>query len=346
MKDIAEKAGVSIGTVDRVLHERGEVKEETRKKIMKIIEEIGYTPNLLAKSLALKKNYHIAAIIPDASDNNPYWEKPLNGIKRGAEELIDYNTIVDVYTFNATQEDSYKRALKEVSNTRPAGVILNPVFKAPSIDFTKELDLKAIPYVYVDIDLESGNNLAYFGQDAKQSGKVAAKVLSYTLPDQADILLLKLAKHKIVTSHIERREEGFLNFFSNLKDRNYNIISEEIDLSNPQEPGKTLQMLLEENKKVQGIFVPSSRVFKVAEFFEKQTTHPYFLLGYDLVDLNVEYLNKQVIDLIISQKPEQQGYNSVMALFDHIVSRKKIEKTNYSQIDIIIKENLEYYNQS
>jgi LacI family transcriptional regulator len=51
IKDIAEKASVSIGTVDRVLHNRGEVAEETRQQVLNIIAKLGYTPNLLAKSL-------------------------------------------------------------------------------------------------------------------------------------------------------------------------------------------------------------------------------------------------------------------------------------------------------
>ena len=55
IKDIASLANVSIGTVDRVLHNRGEVNPDTRNRVMSFIEELGYTPNLIAKSLALKK---------------------------------------------------------------------------------------------------------------------------------------------------------------------------------------------------------------------------------------------------------------------------------------------------
>ena len=63
IKDIAEKAGVSIGTVDRVIHNRGQVKEETRQRIKNIIDTMEYTPNLFAKSLSMKKNFKIGVII-------------------------------------------------------------------------------------------------------------------------------------------------------------------------------------------------------------------------------------------------------------------------------------------
>ena len=57
IKDIAELSGVSTGTVDRILHERGKVSEDARKKVEKILKEIDYQPNLIARSLALKKKY-------------------------------------------------------------------------------------------------------------------------------------------------------------------------------------------------------------------------------------------------------------------------------------------------
>ncbi len=56
IKDIAFNAGTSVGTVDHVLHNSGKVKQETRDKIMSFVTELNYKPNLLAKSIASKKN--------------------------------------------------------------------------------------------------------------------------------------------------------------------------------------------------------------------------------------------------------------------------------------------------
>ena len=50
--DIAKMAGVSVGTVDRVIHNRGRVSEENRKKVQTILEMVHYQPNLMARSLA------------------------------------------------------------------------------------------------------------------------------------------------------------------------------------------------------------------------------------------------------------------------------------------------------
>ena len=61
--DIAKMAGVSVGTVDRVIHNRGRVSEENRKKVQTILEMVHYQPNLMARSLASKKQYHFVAIL-------------------------------------------------------------------------------------------------------------------------------------------------------------------------------------------------------------------------------------------------------------------------------------------
>lgn len=55
INDVAEASGVTIGTVDRVLHERGEVSEKTREKVLRAVRELGYKPNVYASMLARNK---------------------------------------------------------------------------------------------------------------------------------------------------------------------------------------------------------------------------------------------------------------------------------------------------
>ena len=64
IKDIARMAGVSAGTVDRVLHNRGDVSAASREKVQKVLDEIDYHPNMFAIGLAAKKRYRVLCIIP------------------------------------------------------------------------------------------------------------------------------------------------------------------------------------------------------------------------------------------------------------------------------------------
>ena len=64
IKDIARMAGVSAGTVDRVLHNRGDVSEKSKEKVQKVLDEINYQPNVFAIGLAAKKKYVMIIGIP------------------------------------------------------------------------------------------------------------------------------------------------------------------------------------------------------------------------------------------------------------------------------------------
>ncbi len=345
IKDIAAMARVSIGTVDRVLHNRGEVNQATHERVMSFVDELGYTPNLLAKSLALKKSFTIAVLIPDAGANNPYWKKPLAGFKSASEELHDFNTKIVVLNYDAGEEKSFVKEFNRMLALKPDGLILAPVFHDAAenlIPICKERD---IPYIFIDNDLEHGKGLAYFGQDALQSGTVAAKLMHYGLPEQATVLILNLAGNKAITRHMQRREQGFISFFlKEIPEKKIYTLSCAIDLSQKQEPEKTLHKLLQNNPGIAGIFVTNSRVHKVAKYFALQGKGTLALIGYDMVDANVKYMEQGIIDFLICQKPEDQGYRSAMAMFNFLLTGRQPDKINYSPIDIITKENIHYYN--
>ena len=59
INDVAKAAGVSKGTVDRVLHNRGEVSKKSKEKVLRVIEELGYKPNLYASMLASEENHDL-----------------------------------------------------------------------------------------------------------------------------------------------------------------------------------------------------------------------------------------------------------------------------------------------
>ena len=98
--DIAKMAGVSVGTVDRVIHNRGRVSEENRKKVQAILEMVHYQPNLMARSLAAsKKQYHILAITPSFVQGE-YWEAISEGIDKAAAEMESYNITITKLFFD------------------------------------------------------------------------------------------------------------------------------------------------------------------------------------------------------------------------------------------------------
>ena len=74
IKDIAEKSGVSVGTVDRILHNRPNVSKSAREKVEKVLKEINYQPNMYASALAYNKSYTFYIIMP-MHESEAYWPR-------------------------------------------------------------------------------------------------------------------------------------------------------------------------------------------------------------------------------------------------------------------------------
>src|ERR1700744_3772565 len=94
IKDIALKANVSTGTVDRVIHNRGRVADDVKERVLKIIKEVNYEPNLMGRMLGSKKQYYFAAMLPDYGSDS-YWMSAKLGIEKAEQDLKQYGVTVE-----------------------------------------------------------------------------------------------------------------------------------------------------------------------------------------------------------------------------------------------------------
>lgn len=110
IKDVAKKAGVSISTVSRVLTSRAHVNEETKEKVIKVIEELNFKPNLIARGLKERRTNTIGLIIPDIS--NPYYPKIAKSVEDYAKQLGYAVILCNTYD-NLEEELKYVDMLKK-----------------------------------------------------------------------------------------------------------------------------------------------------------------------------------------------------------------------------------------
>jgi LacI family transcriptional regulator len=341
IKDIAEKAKVSIGTVDRVLHNRGEVAESTKKKILKIINELEYTPNFLASTLASKKSAVFATLFPKPPSEEGYWNKPFIGVNKRLSELQPYGIQIEPFTFLQNDSKSFVAEAEKVLKIKPDGVVLAPFYKKEALTFIAQLKENQIPFVFIDSEIKNAGQIGYVGQNSYQSGMVSGKLLDSIL-HEGNILIIHFAKEMDNQNHLVLRENGFYDWFKKNKNNKHELFTIEIaDTDNDDWMDCIIKEIAQ--KEIKGIFVTNSKVFYAGRLIEKFNLKEISVIGHDLLKENIEYLKKDIVHFLICQRPEEQGYNAINKLFRHVIQKRKTEAENYTSIDIVIKENLDYY---
>lgn len=341
VKTIARLANVSIGTVDRVLNNRGGVAEGTRKKVLQIIEELDYRPNLFASRLASRKKLKLAVLIPQESAETRYWADPLAGIRQAGAEIRDLGVEVSYYLFDLNNRESFSFGISEILQADFDGVLMAPMFEAESRRFSEECRLKKVTVVFINSDLPDLQNLCYIGPDLYQSGYLAAHIVHYLSADPLKILVVNISKEIDRHHHLLRKEEGFRKYFE--KEEACRIRKADITQTDYSHLSGKLAVLLSAEK-YDVIFVTNSRVSAVARYLEENNMSGIKLIGYDFLEENIHYLKSSVIDFLICQKPREQGYRGLMSLYQHLALNLPVEKEQYMPIDIVTRENYQYYN--
>lgn len=343
IQDVARHANVSVGTIDRVIHNRGRVSPEKRKKVEEAIKKLNFNPNMLARTLALGNQFTICVLVPSAPSPGHYWTMPLQGLEMAATQFKDYGIITEFFFYDLFDEKSFTQQTKKISALNPDAVVLAPLFLKESKSFSEKLKENGIPCIFIDADIPGGQSLSYIGPDVKQSAFIAGRLLNSVLPEKAEILIVNMVKGFENASALKRMEEGFNNYFlENRLEKNKTIHTLTIQSTQKEEVFRELTKFYIKNPAIKGVFVTNSKAFLVSEFHRKHDLDVR-LIGYDLVEANIEHLQNGGIDFIISQSPVQQGKRAIQTLFDYFVWKKEPEKIQHVPLDIIIRENLGFY---
>lgn len=343
IKDIAEKANVSTGTVDRVLHNRGRVAEEVRQRVLQIAEELKYTPNIIARALVTSKIYHIAALIPDPAVDR-YWQAPKTGVEKAEVELSQYGIRVTQHIFDPFDASSFQQEADKVVGSSYDGILIAPIFYRQSLGYFSKWKKEGIPFVLFNTHIPDYEPLMYIGQDSYQSGFLAGKLLHYGCREAATFVIAHIEEDIQNSSHLVRKEQGFVDYFTTQKlDDTIHILKADLRSSMQQSIPQQLHKLFADTPDTRGIFVTNSKANIVAEYLQQRDMQHVNLVGYDLIEKNLHYLNNGHIDFLINQNPKGQGYWGLHGLADHLIFNKKNNPIKYLPLDIITKENLHYY---
>jgi LacI family transcriptional regulator len=309
---------------------------------MKIIEKAHFRPDILASTLASKRKFSFTVLIPDSQEDSSFWKAPLAGMKKAVAEISHFGIEIRYLHFDQFEPSSFQKLTHKVIHSKPDGLLLAPVQYTQSVELVESCIKNNIPYVFINSNIEEFDYLSFIGQDSVQSGYLAAKLMSLGLIAGSEILVVNISKQIANHRHILTRNRGFEGYYADHPDIQLKTHTINIENTDQEFINHELDKAFRTFKNVSGIFVPSSRVYKVATYMNKKKIKTR-LIGYDLTEENIPFLRSGTIDFLISQKPVEQGYQGIMALLNHLVLKKECRKNIYLPIDIITKENLNYY---
>ena len=178
IKDIAERAGVSVGTVDRIIHGRGNVSPISLERVQKVLDEINFTPNHYASALASHSVHQFAAILP-MHEVDSYWARVENGLVDGVRRFNDFKISFKVFRYDPFNTESFKLECQSLLDANPDTVIIGPIFNYNIMaKFTAQLDERGIPYALLDSNWPEFNHRIFYGQDSLRSGAFSGHIMS------------------------------------------------------------------------------------------------------------------------------------------------------------------------
>jgi LacI family transcriptional regulator len=336
IREIAELAGVSRGTVDRVLNNRGSVNAETESKIREIAKAVNYRPNRAGIVLAAqKKNIRLGVVVFGYA--NPFFDKVLDGVRTRSEELKCYNCTILVRKVGV----SVKEQLMAIDALVADGI--HGLAIAPGNDDSirhkiDELAGKGIPVVTLNTDIENSKRLAYVGSNYYESGKIAAGLIHIIA--HGDVHVGIVAGSDRILCHTQR----IAGFRAQIQAEYPDISIADIIYNDDDdiESYDRTSALLKQHPEINALYFAAAGVYGGCRALTASGKQPdVHVISHDAVNTTEMMLKEGIISATICQQPEKQGSLPLAILFSYLTTGELPEQEfNYVDSDIRIRENI------
>ncbi|MBK9254910.1 MAG: LacI family DNA-binding transcriptional regulator [Saprospiraceae bacterium] len=345
IKDISSLAGVSRGTIDRVINNRGNVSPAIEERVLKILKEFGYEKNLIASTLAANKSYRIAIVLPYPEDDI-FWALPRKGIEKALAFVKNFGFQCENYDFELENKNDFSIKLNNAIQSKPDGIIVAPLFLEESAEYLEDASSYLIPVITINTELENKNLLCYIGQNSYQCGYLAGRLLKNNVRSGETIIAIHLGHDLKDAKHILDKIKGLQDYVAQEMGNNANVQIYNFENFRDKEAlSEFYESIIKNHPKITALFFTNSRAYHLMEIIEKNKILDKTIIGFDLLPPNNNLLNDGKISFLIHQDPERQGYMAIENFVRYFL-KKPVQPIQYLPMDIILKENIAFYLQN
>jgi LacI family transcriptional regulator len=337
LAEIAEKAETSLGTVDRVIHQRGKVSPPVRERVEAVIAQYGYTPNLAARHLKRKSVLTLGMLFPEPGSGSGYWDTIIGGVHNAAETFKAFNITLVPGFFDRYVKGNMLAVGKSLLERGIDGMILAPVVSDDALALADVM--RETPYEYVDSPPPgppgATSPMTSIAQNPYRSGQCAGRMMKL-LRGSGRFIAVRMFDNAF---NLRERIRGFADYFA--QDGSTQVI----EVENPSYESTALYDFLDSlfvrYGEINGIFVSHAETHLVASYLVlRGIKSRVTLIGHDNLPLNRRALLDGAIDCLIDQRPENQGFQAMSQFYRKQILGEKCSPLIEMPIDIFFKENI------
>lgn len=330
IQQIAEAAGVSRGTVDRALNNRGRINPEVAKKIKCLADELGYIPKHRKKK---KSNILKIGVITQLAKSS-FMQEVNRGIADAKSQLEEHRIKLILKENMSVDEQEQLIAIESLEADEIDALAIMPVDSEKiRLKINQLIEHKNIPVITFNSDIVGTKRVCFVGMDNRKSGRTAAGLMGMLTRGTGKILVITgFFSNNVDNSRVDGFIEELKNTYSGL-----DLIGVQGSFDEAEEVEKIIVNTMLTVQGVTGIFVVSGGQTGIEKAFDKLKLEkrPYTII-YDLTDENRNLLEKNIADFLIDQNGYIQGYEPPFILAD-ILSKNQMPEHEHRYTDINIK---------
>ncbi|PYE52337.1 LacI family DNA-binding transcriptional regulator [Paenibacillus barcinonensis] len=322
--DVAKQAGVSVTTVSRVLNNRGYISEETREKVYRVMKELNYQPNEMARALFRRKSNMIGLIIPDVS--HPFFSEMTYYLEYYADKS-GYKLLLCNSNRDVRKESKYMDMLKK--NKVDAIITGSSLLE---VEHYLNLNLPI-----VSLDREVADNIPVVSSDNEMGGRLATQLLLDKKCKQPAFLYRGIGGPHHVALLANGRAQGYEEV---MRSAGFDPIHLQLDASakEEQEIQEEIIRFLEEHPGVDGIFASSdviaAEALQASRHAGKRVPTEMKIIGYD--DVKIASLLSPRLSSV--RQPIQPMAERIIELVVKQINGEEISSTNLFPVQLVERE--------
>lgn len=335
-KDLAEAAGVSLATVDRVLNDRPNVSEKAARKVNEAIERIGFIRNPAAVNLARNRIYRFRFVLPIAGDQ--YLGALLAQVEEARDALRADLTDVDVVQAPAGDPYALAKYLTGLDPDQVDGVAIMAPESPQARDAMARLIERGVKVVQFLSGQEKLDDADFVGVNNHAAGATAGKIIGRFLGDKPGKIMV-VAETMMAQDSIERR----LGFDSIINTRfpHLSALPSLETYGDEKRARQVIRRLLEHHQDIRAVYVLSSEarapLSAVEEFADPQRLT---IVAHERTPFSEEALKDERIDAIIAQDPGHAVRSAIRIMRARLEQREPIASQEKIRIEVLLKENI------